>query len=106
MEQVGQGRPTPDSPVPSGITGAFRRLLQAYRSYRSAVPNSATPDAQQDNPTASPEITPAANGARLLSHSSLRLSADGGSVVVPPDEAADPAGFVLQGQVCPLRQPN
>jgi hypothetical protein len=49
MEHLGQLRLTQDSLVPRGITGWFQRLLKIYRAYGSALPNSATFDAQQDS---------------------------------------------------------
>ena len=37
LKNVSKLRDTQDDPVPTGITGAFRRLLQAYRAYKEAA---------------------------------------------------------------------
>jgi hypothetical protein len=43
VKNPGPIRPMQDNPVPPGITGAFQRLLQIYREYRTAA---VRPDAQ------------------------------------------------------------
>ena len=48
VEKSGQLRQTQDVPVPTGLTGAFQRLLQIYREYRSATAQPSAQPGQQD----------------------------------------------------------